>query len=80
MTAATQESATARPKSDDDLDHLYCCDRDVSLCGLDISDAPEAYDDDEPLCVVCDEVDRSGAACDGCRDQRWYVLGGAVAS
>lgn len=41
-----------------DVDHLYCCDPDIALCGLDISDVPEGpeYDNDCPLCrLVRDE-------------------------
>lgn len=51
------EPVTTRPKSDDDLSHIFCdCSPEVSLCGLDISDQPTAEElgDDELLCVVCD--------------------------
>ncbi|MGW3321095.1 hypothetical protein [Streptomyces virginiae] len=48
----------------DELDHLYCCDPDTALCGTDISDSPELFDDGETTCVVC--VDLADAGCPQC--------------
>lgn len=39
----------------DNLDHYFCCDPDISCCGLDISGVEDAGDDDlEDLCEECD--------------------------
>lgn len=40
-----------------ELDHLYCCDPDTALCGTDISDSPELFDDGDTTCVVCDDLE-----------------------
>lgn len=40
-----------------ELDHLYCCDPDIALCGTDISDSPELFDDGATTCVVCDDLE-----------------------
>jgi hypothetical protein len=40
-----------------DLDHIYCCDPDVALCGTDISDAPEIDPNSEINCVVCADLE-----------------------
>lgn len=48
----------------DDLDHIYCCDPNIALCGTDISDQPED-DNAEGTCVVC--LDLEFALCRLCR-------------
>lgn len=41
------------------LSHLYClCDDTVSLCGWDLTNADEEWDE-ESVCVVCEELDLS---------------------
>ncbi len=49
------ETAPSRPKADPDENHLFCCcNPDVSLCGLDISDEVEDDDlSDDETCLVC---------------------------
>jgi len=47
----------------DDLNHLYCCDPDWSLCGRDISDLDEHEVSDADLCVVCRELEDVDAPC-----------------
>lgn len=39
-----------------DVDHLYCCDPDLSLCGEDISAEPEVTVFTN-LCPLCDVLD-----------------------
>lgn len=40
-----------------DLSHLYClCDENVALCGWDLTEADEAYDE-LSACIVCEELD-----------------------
>lgn len=47
----------SKPKAsiDDNVDHIYCCDVNESMCGLDITDLPfvEVLPD---VCVVCDDL------------------------
>lgn len=56
---------------DDSIDHIYCaCDRNVSLCGFDITELTdygmESDADDTMFCVVCLEVEASGVLCENC--------------
>lgn len=56
-TATLAVAAPRRSAASSDLDHLYCCDPDLSLCGLDIADLDELEDfPDEDLCIVCREL------------------------
>lgn len=53
--------ATVRPQPapeadahDDGLHHVYCCDPDMSLCGVDLSGVPEGECTGRDVpCVVC---------------------------
>lgn len=41
------------------LSHLYCmCDDKVALCGWDLTNADEDWDENS-VCLVCDELDLS---------------------
>lgn len=44
---------------DDDLDHLWCCDRDVALCGANITNATDwlGAGDMPDECVVCHDLE-----------------------
>lgn len=65
-----QLSSGSTDGGDDDLVHLWCCDRDVAWCGLDLSKATE--DDNAPEsdeCVVCVYMWRTGYPCSpGCME------------
>lgn len=39
-----------------ELDHFYCCDEDISMCGFDISDLPVVDFGLDNICVVCAEI------------------------
>lgn len=63
-----------QPVDDDDgVKHLSCCDEDVALCGLDISDYEFNDDDDVPICPLCAYVDDEGLPCPvpGCPHNGW---------
>jgi hypothetical protein len=45
------------------LNHVYCCDPDLALCGLDLADVPDAWDPTVPTCVVCDDIDGAEVPC-----------------
>lgn len=50
MTVLTTAPAPTRTGGTADLNHVFCCEPDIALCGADVSD-----DDivDEADCVVC---------------------------
>jgi hypothetical protein len=62
-----QPVADGRVKADPDDNHLYCCNPDVSLCGLDISESGELDFADEECCPPCLDLDDlpCGPACPG---------------
>ncbi len=76
MTRADVTVSTARLAAPvGDVVQLYCCDPDVSHCGLDISGHPFTEDaPDEDDCVVCLESACEfcgclpGQACEKCED------------
>jgi hypothetical protein len=50
----------------DEVQHVFCCDPLVGLCGADLS--PDAgvtdeWTDDDFPCVVCEDLDASGVPC-----------------
>lgn len=47
-----------------DVDHLYCCDPDLSLCGEDISGEVEVDVDTGNVCPLCDVL--NAYACPRC--------------
>ncbi|GAA3384404.1 hypothetical protein [Streptomyces racemochromogenes] len=60
---ATQPTPTARRTSGspDELDHLYCCDPDIALCGTDISDHEDNGADGS--CIVCLDLEDNPCDC-----------------
>lgn len=42
---------------DDEICHLYDKDPNLALCGANITNAKEVYEDDEAYCLVCLEID-----------------------
>lgn len=66
--AAVLPVAAPRSIASGGVDHLYCCDRSLALCGADITDTSEVDDAD---CVVCLDLDR--LPCPRCG---WQPVGG----
>ena len=62
-TPQAAPTASRSNRSPDGLDHLYCCDPDTALCGTDISDTPELFDDGETTCVVCADLADDDCTC-----------------
>lgn len=65
-------TAPDRPDTDasDELDHLYCCDENVAMCGIDLTDVVEIpADEDGPVCPLCNYVESEGLPCPapGCK-------------
>ncbi len=61
MTAPTASPARTS-LSDDDIDHLYCCDENVAMCGADLTDTPDGPEFDE-VCRLCLLAEQSGMPC-----------------
>ena len=66
-TSTVAEASPVLQDSDGDLSHLYCaCDDTVALCGWDLTDADELWDETS-VCIVCEELDFSeGYVCPKC--------------
>jgi hypothetical protein len=63
-----QVAPTINPAStgSDELNHIYCCDPDIALCGTDIS-ADNEVDLDVANCVVCLDLEAAALPCsDSC--------------
>lgn len=57
-----------------DHSHLYCCDSNLALCGVDLSEG-EDVDGDEPTdCFACVAIDEAGVPCVArfCRLRSWW--------
>lgn len=67
MTAPATLPDTAPPGAGDgdDVEHLYHCDPNRSLCGLDIADYEDLGETDEPgdICPLCEAVSELGLPC-----------------
>jgi hypothetical protein len=50
------------------VDHIYCCDEDVAMCGADLSDVPEG-NEFPTMCPTCVDAQVRRVACPvpGCR-------------
>jgi hypothetical protein len=62
---------------EDDVEHLYCCDPDVAVCGLDLSDYDENDDpiDDCKICELCERAKHLPCANPKCPDRaRWWQV------
>lgn len=62
MTTSTLPAPTRSDTAGDDLDHFYCCDENVAMCGVDLTGVPEA-DNVGDLCPLCALVNESGLPC-----------------
>lgn len=50
--------------------HLFCCDKNIAMCGADLSDEDEQErDDDTLICPLCVLIEDEGLPCPvpGCR-------------
>lgn len=67
MTAPSVAPHTTRSANPDDVDHLYCCDPNLSMCGLDLTGVPEGPEFDAvcPLCGLAGDT-RQGCPEPGC--------------
>lgn len=63
MTARLKPSPVRTGNRGSDLDHVYCCDPSLALCGADISDQPEIDDDRVISCVVCNDLEGQPCTC-----------------
>jgi hypothetical protein len=45
-----------------DVDHIYCCDEDIAMCGADLSDVPEG-EEFPTMCPTCVAAQAGRVAC-----------------
>ena len=65
MTApatATRETTGKRPDPGDEF-HLFCCDENIALCGVDLTHVPITDGVDETPCPMCFDLEDSPCAC-----------------
>lgn len=64
--------APAATGHDDDLHHVTCCDDDIAMCGLDVTDVPWGDGEGEVLCPLCAIAEEEDLACPvpGCPGRR----------
>lgn len=75
--ATPQTQADIGPSGGDGLNHLYCCDENLGLCGTDLGGHQETADD--TTCVVCVELEASDRPCrPGCQDWSGGTTGAAA--
>lgn len=70
ITEAAPQCALSDEDADDEVTHLWCCDENISMCGLDISGDPIDQDaPDEQNCTLCVMVNETWGTCPvpGCR-------------
>lgn len=69
MTTAPAQLVTTvydDTRNDSDIDHIWCdCTIDIALCGADITGLP-VIDAPVNACVVCSDLDDTGARCPTC--------------
>ncbi|MCX5537831.1 hypothetical protein OG785_45575 [Streptomyces sp. NBC_00006] len=58
----TAPAASTGPSVGDETVHLYCCDENRAICGVDLTDMPEVDEDEN--CVVC--IDLEETPCPDC--------------
>jgi hypothetical protein len=64
VSTLTAPANVERIQLNDDIVHYYCCDENLSRCGLDITDEPEVYGTpEEQCCEICVNRARLGAPC-----------------
>ncbi|WP_394436257.1 hypothetical protein [Streptomyces sp. SGAir0957] len=51
----TAPSPSAATSVGDEITHLYCCDPNRAICGVDLTGVPEVDEDEN--CVVCIDPD-----------------------
>lgn len=55
--------------NDNSLDHLFCCNPNIALCGADISDEEDVGDDDlDDPCPMCELLIDMPCGAAGCPD------------
>lgn len=66
MTATvTEPTLTGWDDDNEDPVHLFCCDENIAMCGVDLTDHDFVPDDapDEDTCRLCVIVEQNGWAC-----------------
>lgn len=68
MTTATLPAPTVADGQPDQVDHIYCCDEDIALCGADLTAVPLGPEFDL-MCAMCVLAQDARRPCSvpGCR-------------
>lgn len=81
MVADLQPAPLLNPvvSSEDDVEHIVCCDDNLSLCGLPLDDSEEIIDywdeDDDNICELCVRVVDEPCGHPKCPDRkRWWQV------
>ncbi|MEU3452128.1 hypothetical protein ABZ671_00595 [Micromonospora sp. NPDC006766] len=71
MVVLLPQTAPNRPDTNTpgEVEHYYCCDENVAMCGLDLTGAPEVEPGGGPVCPLCHLAWDEGRPCPvpGCR-------------
>jgi hypothetical protein len=62
MTTLTETRPTRGDIDVGPVDHYYCCDEDVALCGTDLRGVPDGPEHDA-LCPICADLLDANAPC-----------------
>lgn len=62
MTAPAVASHTSLTGNPDDVDHIYCCDPNLAMCGLDLTGVAEGPEFDA-ACPLCGLAEDTGQGC-----------------
>lgn len=66
MSAVVVEPAERTSSGDGDEDrinHWWCCDPFRALCGADLSGCTDENEDEDPCCVVCNDLEAQDLGC-----------------
>ncbi|MEV1315335.1 hypothetical protein AB0J14_04540 [Micromonospora arborensis] len=67
MATDTLPAPTRSDTATGGVDHYYCCDPNVSFCGLNMTGMPP-WPEHEAVCPLCVAVQQAGVPCPtGCR-------------
>ncbi len=68
MSTALDDAPASAATGDDDLDHIVCCDDNLTLCGLDAEDMEWGNGWAEKWCPMCvlAEAEAWGCTAPGC--------------
>jgi hypothetical protein len=72
IIAPSTEPQTPDQTDDDDFDHIFCCEENRSLCGVDLTGVEEhtGCTADCHICPMCEVIFNAGHPCSATCDRR----------